>query len=53
MIDVTLHVEDRSAAGFGNRVQILITIAKVTMTNGDAIKIATEDLADLHRGVAV
>ncbi len=53
MINVALHVEDRRAAGFGNSIQVFVAIAKVAVTNGNAIEIATKDLADLHGGIAV
>ena len=37
----------------GNSIQVFVAIAKVTVTDGNAIEIATEDLTDLHRCIAV
>ena len=47
MIDITLHVKDRRATGFGNIIDILIAILPVTLTDGNPIEITTEYFTDL------
>ena len=53
MVNVALHVQDRRAAGLGNRIQVFVAIAKVTVADGNAVEITAKDLANLHRGIAV
>ncbi len=53
MIDVALHVEDGGAAVVGDTVQVFVAVAKITVADGDAVEVASEDFADLDGGIAV
>ena len=53
MVDVALHIEDRHARRFGDRVEVAIADAPVHVANRDAVEIAPENFADFFRRVAV
>jgi hypothetical protein len=53
VVDITLHIQDRYPAGFGNIVQVFIAYQPVAMTDGDAIKITAEDLTDLFGSITM
>ena len=53
VVQVALHVEDRRAAGFRNRADVLVADAPVDVADRDAVVVAAEDLADLLPRVAV
>ena len=53
MIDFALHVEHGRARIFGNIVDVFIANLPVHVTNGEAIKVAAKDFADLDRRIAV
>ena len=53
MVDITLHVQDWHPGGFGHLVYVLVAHHPITVTDGDAIKIATIDLANFLGCVAV
>ena len=53
VVPVALHVEHRGAARLGNGADVLVADAPVDVADGDAVVVATEDLADLLPRVAV
>ena len=53
MIDVALHVQHRGAAGFGDATQIFVALTPGDLADGDAVEIATENIADFFGGVAM
>src|SRR5438876_949471 len=47
MIDITLHVNDRHTGVFGYLTQVSVTVAPITMANGDTMPVGRENFADL------
>ena len=53
MVDVALHVEDRFPGGLRHCVEIAVADAPIHVPDGDPVKVAPKDLADLLGGIAV
>ncbi len=53
MVDLALHVEDWHPAGVCHVADVLVAHLPVALANGDAIKVATHDVADLLGSVPV
>ena len=53
MVDVTLHIEHRHAAGGGYFADVFIAHLPVAVADGDAVVVAAQNFADFFGGVAV
>ena len=53
VVPIALHVEDRGATRLGHCPDVIVADSPVDVADGDAVVIATQDLADLLPRVAV
>ena len=53
VVDLALHVEHGHPAGRGHVADVLVALAEGDVSDGDAVAVATQDLADLGGRVAV
>lgn len=53
MVDVALHVDHWHAGMFRDGAQVLVALAPIAVTDGDAVTIGREDFADLFGRVAM